>query len=180
MTVQKGDAMSKIRDWFIHLFGGKTEEEYKLMQKSRDYYYKSYELICDSYDYGYNYEYRAKCAAINQARKWKKKYDDLVKENKQNYEEEHKHQIKYNKLNDLYGQMTQRAMSFQARCITLSKNIVMIDGVPLDYIKKQMCERFAAEISDYISYVTNEIYDPMTQKTQTNVTGMLEVVKPNE
>ena len=56
----------------------------------------------------------------------------------------------------------------------------MIDGVPLDYIKKQMCEAFAAKISEYVSYVTNEIYDPMTLKTQTNVTGMLEVVKPNE
>lgn len=168
--------MGKIRDWFIHLFGGKTEDEYKLMQKSRDYYYKLYKLNCD----GYEYEYRAKCAAINQARKWKKKYDDLVKANEQNYEEEHKYQVKYNKLNDLYGQVMTRAMSLQARCVTLSKNIVMIDGVPLDYIKKQMCERFAAEISEYISYVTNEIYDPMTQKTQTNVTGMLEVVKPNE
>lgn len=168
--------MSKIRNWFIHLFGGKTEEEYKLMQKSRDYYYKLYKLNCD----GYEYEYKAKQAAINQARQWKKKYDDLVKANKQNYEEEHKYQLKYNKLNDLYGQVMQRAMSLQARCVTLSKNIVMIDGVPLDYIKKQMCGAFAAEISEYISYVMSEIYDPMTQKTQTNVIGMLEVVKPNE
>ena len=168
--------MSKIRDWLIHLLGGKTEDEYEWMLKSRDHYYKLYKLNCD----GYEYEYKAKQAAINQARKWKKKYDDLVKANEQNYEEEHKYQIKYNKLDDLYGQVMQRAMSLQARCVTLSKNIVMIDGVPLDYIKKQMCERFAAEISGYISYVTNEIYDPMTLKTQTNVTGMLEVVKPNE
>ena len=168
--------MSKLRDWLIHLFGGKTEDEYEWMLKSRDYYYKLYKLNCD----GYEYEYKAKQAAINQARQWKKKYDDLVKANEQNYEEEHKYQIKYNKLYDSYGQVMQRAMSLQARCVTLSKNIVMIDGVPLDYIKKQMCERFAAEISDYISYVTNEIYDPMTLKTQTNVTGMLEVVKPNE
>ena len=168
--------MSKIRDWLIHLLGGETEEEYEWMLKSRNYYYKLYKLNCD----GYEYEYKAKQAAINQARKWKKKYDDLVEANEQNYEEEHKYKIKYNKLDDLYGQVMQRAMSLQARCVTLSKNIVMIDGVPLDYIKKQMCERFAAEISDYISYVTNEIYDPMTLKTQTNVTGMLEVVKPNE
>lgn len=168
--------MGKIRDWFIHLFGGKTEEEYEWMLKSRDHYYKLYKLNCD----GYEYEYKAKQAAINQARKWKKKYDDLVKANEQNYEEEHKYQIKYNKLDDLYGQVMQREMPLQARCVTLSKNIVMIDGVPLDYIKKQMCERFAAEISGYISYVMSEIYDPMTLKTQTNVTGMLEVVKPNE
>lgn len=168
--------MGKIRDWLIHLFGGKTEEEYEWMLKSRDYYHKLYKLNCDRYDY----EYRAKDAVINQARQWKKKYDDFVKANEQNYEEEHKYKAKYNKLNDLYGQVMTRAMSLQARCVTLSKNIVMIDGVPLDYIKKQMCERFAAEISDYISYVTNEIYDPMTQKTQTNVTGMLEVVKPYE
>lgn len=168
--------MGKIRDWLIHLFGGKTEEEYECMLKRRNYYYKLYKLNRDSYEY----EYKAKQAAIHQAQQWKKKYDDLVKANEQNYEEEHKHQIKYNKLNDLYGQVMQRAMSLQARCITLSKNIVMIDDVPLDYIKKQMCERFTAEISEYISYVTNEIYDPMTQKTQTNVTGILEVVKPNE
>lgn len=175
MTVQKGDAMGKVRDWFIHLFGGKTEDEYEWMLKSRDFYYKLYKLNCD----GYEYEYKAKQAAIHQAQQWKKKYDDIVKVNEQNYEEERKYKAKY-KLNDLYGQVMTRAMSLQARCVTLSKNIVMIDGVPLDYIKKQMCERFAAEISDYISYVTNEIYDPMTQKTQTNVTGMLEVVKPNE
>ena len=167
--------MGKIRDWLIHLLGGKTEE-YERMLKRRDHYYKLYKLNCDRYEY----EYKAKQAAINQARKWKKKYDDLVKANEQNYEEEHKYQIKYNKLNDLYGQVMTKAMSLQARCVTLSKNIVMIDGVPLDYIKKQMCERFVAEISEYISYVTNEIYDPMTLKTQTNVTGMLEVVKPNE
>ena len=55
----------------------------------------------------------------------------------------------------------------------------------MDYIRiinDETCEitekksRFIA----YISYVTNEIYDPLTLKTQTNVTGMLEVVKPNE
>ena len=168
--------MGKVRDWFIHLFGGRTEEEYEWMLKSRNHYYKLYKLNCD----GYKYEHKAKCAAIHQAQQWKKKYDDLVKANEQNYKEEHKHQIKYNKLNDLYGQVMQRAMSLQARCVTLSKSIVMIDGVPLDYIKKQMCGAFAAEISEYVSYVTNEIYDPMTLKTQTNVTGMLEVVKPNE
>ena len=176
MTVQKGDSMGKIRDWLIYLLGGEKEEEYEWMLKRRDYYYKLYKLNCDRYDY----EYKAKDAAIHQAQQWKKKYVDLVKANKQNHEEEHKYQVKYNNLNDLYGKVMQRAMSLQARCVTLSKNIVMIDGVPLDYIKKQMCERFAAEISEYISYVTNEIYDPMTLKTQTNVTGMLEVVKPNE
>lgn len=168
--------MSKIKEWLIHLLGGRTKEEYEWMIKSRDHYYKLYKLNEDAYDY----DYRAKHAAINQARKWKKKYDDLVKANEQNYKEEHKHQIKYNKLNDLYGQVMTRAMSLQARCITLSKNIVQIDGVPQEYIEKQMTERFAAELGQYITYTTSKIYDPLTLKTQTNVVGSLEVVKPNE
>lgn len=168
--------MSKIKEWLIHLLGGRTEEEYEWMIKSRNHYYKLYKLNADSYEY----EFRAKHAAIHQARQWKKKYDELVKANEQNYKEEHKHQIKYNKLNDLYGQVMTRAMSLQARCITLSKSIIMIDGVPKEYIEKQMTERFASELGQYITYTTSKIYDPLTLKTQTNVVGSLEVVKPDE
>lgn len=167
--------MGKIRDWLIHLLGGRTKEAYELMQKA-DYYYKLYKLNADAYEY----EFKAKHAAINQAQQWKKKYDELIKVNEQNYEEEHKHQLKYGKLNDLYGQLMTRAMSLQARCITLSKNIILIDGVPQEYIEKQMTERFAAELGQYITYTTSKIYDPLTLKTQTNVVGSLEVVKPNE
>lgn len=168
--------MGKIKDWLIQLLGGYTKYEYEDMVKRKEHYQKLFKLNADCY----SYEHSAKCAAINQARKWKKKYDDLVKANEQNYKEEHKHQVKYNKLNDLYGQVMTRAMSLQARCITLSKSIVMIDGIPQEYIKKQMSERFAAELGQYITYTTSKIYDSLTLKTQTNVVGSLEVVKPNE
>lgn len=168
--------MSKIKDWLIHLLGGRTEAEYEWMLKRRNEYYKLW-LLNEKY---YEHEHKAKKAVIHQAQQWKEKYDNLVKEREQNYKEEHKHQIKYNKLNDLYGQVMTRAMSLQARCITLSKNIVQIDGVPQEYIEKQMTERFAAELSQYITYTTSKIYDPLTLKTQTNVVGSLEVVKPNE
>lgn len=168
--------MSKIKAWVIHLFGGKTEDEYKLMQKSRDYYYKLYKLNCD----GYEYEYKAKRAAIHQARKWKREYENQIAWFEKNAEDETKFRCKFNELKAEYNELCNKSYQLELRRKVLAKNIIQIDGIPEEYAKNQVIGSFAAELAPYIKFLKQEIYDPMTLKTQTNVIGMLEVIKPNE
>lgn len=168
--------MSKIKDWLVHLFGGKTEDEYKLMQKSRDYYYKLYKLNC----YGYEYEYRAKCAAINQARKWKREYESQIAWFEKNAEDETKFRCKFNELKAEYNELYSRSYQLELRRKVLAKNIIQIDGIPEEYAKNQVIGSFAAELAPYIKFLKQEIYDPLTAKKQTNLIATLEVIKPNE
>lgn len=168
--------MGKIRDWFIHLFGGKTEDEYEWMLKSRDHYYKLYKLNCD----GYEYEYKAKQAAINQARKWKREYENQVAWFEKNAEDETKFRCKFNELKAEYNELCNKIYQLELRRKVLAKNIIQIDGIPEEYAKNQVIGSFAAELAPYIKFLKQEIYDPLTTKKQTNLIATLEVVKPNE
>lgn len=168
--------MGKIRDWFIHLFGGKTEDEYEWMLKSRDHYYKLYKLNCD----GYEYEYKAKQAAIHQARKWKREYESQVAWFEKNAEDETKFRCKFNELKAEYNELCNKSYRLELRRKVLVKNIIQIDGIPEEYAKNQVIGSFAAELAPYIKFLKQEIYDPLTTKKQTNLIATLEVVKPNE
>lgn len=154
--------MSKIRDWFIHLLGGKTEDEYEWMLKSRNYYYKLYKLNCD----GYEYEYRAKCAAINQARKWKREYESQIAWFEKNAENETKFRCKFNELKAEYNELYSRSYQLELRRKVLVKNIIQIDGIPEEYAKNQVIGSFAAELAPYIKFLKQEIYDPLTTKNR--------------
>ena len=168
--------MGKIRDLFIHLFGGKTNDEYEWMLKSRNHYYKLYKLNADSYEY----EFRAKHAAINQARKWKQEYERQVAWFEKNSEDETKFCCKLNELRAEYNALYSRNYQLELRRKVLVKNIVQIDGIPEEYAKNQVIGSFAAELAPYIKFRKQEIYDPLTVKTQTNLIATLEVVKPDE
>lgn len=168
--------MGKIRDWFIHLFGGKTEDEYEWMLKSRNYYYKLYKLNCDSYEY----EYKAKQAAINQARKWKREYEGQIAWFEKNAEDETKFRCKFNELKAEYNELCNKIYQLELRRKVLVKNIIQIDGIPEEYAKNQVIGSFAVELAPYIKFLKQEIYDPLTTKKQTNLIATLEVVKPNE
>lgn len=168
--------MGKIRDWLIHLLGGRTEEAYELMQKSRDHYYKLYKLNADAYEY----EFKAKHAAINQARKWKQEYEEQVAWFEKNREDETKFRCKLNELRGAYNALYSRSYQFELRRKVLVKNIIQIDGIPEEYAKNQVIGSFAAELAPYIKFRKQEIYDPLTTKKQENLIATLEVVKPNE
>lgn len=168
--------MSKIRDWLIHLLGGKTEDEYKRMLKRRDHYYKLYKLNCDRYEY----EYKAKQAAINQARKWKREYEGQIAWFEKNAEDETKFRCKFNELKTEYNELYNKSYRLELRRKILAKNIIQIDGIPEEYAKNQVIGSFAAELAPYIKFLKQEIYDPLTAKRQTNLIATLEVVKPNE
>lgn len=168
--------MSKIKEWLIHLLGGRTEAAYELMQKSRDHYYKLYKLNADSYEY----EYKAKQAAINQARKWKQEYENQVAWFEKNREDETKFRCKLNELRADYNELHKRSYQLELRRKVLVKNIVQIDGIPEEYAKNQVISSFAAELAPYIKFLKQEIYDPLTVKRQTNLIATLEVVKPDE
>lgn len=168
--------MGKIRDLFIHLLGGKTEEEYEWMLKSRDRYYKLYKLSCD----GYEYEYKAKQAAINQARKWKQEYDKQVAWFEKNRGDETKFRCKLNELQGAYNALYSRSYQLELRRKVLVKNIVQIDGIPEEYAKNQVIGSFAAELEQCVKFRKQEIYNPLTIKTQTNLIATLEVIMPNE
>ncbi len=168
--------MGKIRNWFIHLFGGKTDDEYEWMLKSRNYYYKLYKLNCD----GYKYEHKAKRAAINQARKWKREYESQIAWFEKNAENETKFRCKLNELKAEYNELYSRSYQLELRRKVLVKNIIQIDGIPEEYAKNQVIGSFAAELVPYIKFLKQEIYDPLTTKKQTNLIATLEVVKPNE
>ncbi len=168
--------MSKIKEWLIHLLGGRTEEEYEWMIKSRNHYYKLYKLNADSYEY----EFRAKRAAINQARKWKQEYERQVAWFEKNREDETKFRRKLNSLQAEYHTLYKRSYLLELRRKVLVKNIVQIDGIPEEYAKNQVIGSFAAELATYIKFRKQEIYDPLTVKTQTNLIATLEVVKPDE
>lgn len=168
--------MGKIREWLIHLFGGKTEEEYEWMLKSRNYYYKLYKLNCD----GYKYEHKAKQAAINQARKWKREYESQIAWFEKNAEDETKFRCKFNELKAEYNELCNKSYQLELRRKVLIKNIIQIDGIPEEYAKNQVIGSFAAELAPYIKFLKQEIYDPLTTKRQTNLIATLEVIKPNE
>lgn len=168
--------MGKIRDWLIHLLGGRTEEAYEWMLKSRDHYYKLYKLNADAYEY----EFRAKHAAINQARKWKQEYESQVAWFEKNAEDETKFRCKLNELKAEYNALYSRSYQLELRRKVLVKNIIQIDGIPEEYAKNQVIDSFAAELAPYIKFRKQEIYDPLTTKKQENLIAILEVVKPNE
>lgn len=168
--------MSKIKEWLIHLLGGRTEEEYEWMIKSRDHYYKLYKLNADAYEY----EFRAKHAAINQARKWKQEHESQVAWFEKNAEDETKFRCKLNELKAEYNALYSRSYQLELRRKVLIKNIIQIDGIPEEYAKNQVIGSFAAELAPYIKFCKQEIYDPLTTKKQENLIATLEVVKPNE
>lgn len=168
--------MTKIKDWLIHLLGGRTEEAYELMLKSRDHYYKLYKLNADAYEY----EFRAKHAAIHQARKWKEEYENQVAWFEKNAEDETKFRCKLNELKAKYNALYSRSYQLELRRKVLVKNIIQIDGIPEEYAKSQVIGSFAAELAPYIKFRKQEIYDPLTTKKQSNLIATLEVVKPNE
>lgn len=161
--------MGKIRDWFIHLFGGVTKNEFDTVMVVN--YILSKRL---------NEEKIAKQHVIEQARGWKKQWSEVSSLYKAELNRPNECIEKNYILMKRNSELQEELSKIKGNITLLHQYIVKVDGIPDEYIEQQICAKFAKDLLPYIKFTKHVIDNPAFCKQETNVHALLEVIKPNE